>query len=341
MILELTSYNQTEWQPLIQAIKESGTTCHPVPGKNILVVNNEIESGILEPFEKIISKKITIDTPYQLASIKARKETIIDVNGVNIGHGYFNMIAGPCSVESEEQIFGIARFLKEKNIKFIRGGAYKPRTSPYSFRGLGAEGLSMINQASKENDLRVVTEILDLQMLDEVYNHADILQVGSRNMQNFHLLHELGKIDKPILLKRGMHAKTKEWLLAAEYILAQGNEKVILCERGIRSFDPDTRNVMDVGIIPLIRELSHLPIIADPSHGTGASQRVIPLSMASLVAGADGLIIEIHPEPAKALSDSKQALDYQTFEMLLDKINPLISLSGLISDTSVLKLQSL
>ena len=343
MILELNTYDQTLWQPLIKAIEKSGTICHPVPHKNLLVVNNDANTSRFEPYKNLITSIIKIETPYQLGSKVLKKETTFDVNGVMVGGDNFNIIAGPCSVETDEQIFSTSAFLQSKGIKFIRGGAYKPRTSPYSFRGLGLDGLKLIHQAAKQHNLRVVTEILDLQFLDEVYQYADVLQVGSRNMQNFHLLNELGKIDKPILLKRGMHAKTKEWLLAAEYILCGGNDKVILCERGIRSFDPDTRNVMDVGIIPLIKELSHLPIIADPSHGTGAASRVLPISMASAAAGADGLIIEIHPDPSKALSDSKQAINFSQFELLLEKIYPLLSLVNKKPDSepALLKLQSL
>ncbi len=253
------------------------------------------------------------------------------------------MIAGPCAIENEDQIFSTAAFLAGKGLKFIRGGAYKPRTSPYSFKGLGKSGLELISKAAVKYNLRVVTEIMDLNLLDEVYEYADILQVGSRNMQNFHMLRELGKIDKPVMLKRGMNAKVNEWLLAAEYILSGGNEKVILCERGIRGFDPETRNVMDVGIIPLVKELSHLPIIADPSHGTGASQRVLPMSLASAAAGADGLMIEVHPNPSAALSDSQQAINFEMFDSLVDQTVLILHTLGKHADceTDILKPQSL
>ncbi len=343
MILELNTSDQNKWSSLMEAIRKSKNTCHAVPGKNILVVSNETDKNIFTPFESIIAGIFLVDTPYQLASKQFTDHTSFAIKEVQIGSPHFNIIAGPCSVENEEQIFTTAAFLQNSGIRMMRGGAYKPRTSPYSFRGLGKQGLELIRKAAYKHNQLVVTEILDLQFLDEVYQYADILQVGSRNMQNFHLLNELGKINKPILLKRGMQAKTKEWLLAAEYILCGGNEKVILCERGIRSFDPDTRNVMDIGIIPLIKELSHLPIIADPSHGTGAASRVLPVSLAAAAAGADGLIIEIHPNPEKALSDSKQALSFDAFTNLLDSLHPMLKLlhKSPESESSFLKLQTL
>jgi 3-deoxy-7-phosphoheptulonate synthase len=290
-----------------------------------------------------VTEVISIDTPYQLASNQWKKQTQFEVNGVAVGADLFNVIAGPCSVESEEQIFKTAAFLHKLGVKFIRGGAYKPRTSPYSFMGMGKKGLQLMHEAAKQYDLRVVTEILDLSLLDEVYQYADVLQVGSRNMQNFYMLNELGKIKKPVLLKRGMNAKVTEWLLAAEYILSGGNQQVILCERGIRSFDPETRNVMDVGVIPLLKELSHLPVIADPSHGTGAASRVSAMALASAAAGANGMIIEVHPEPKKALSDSQQAINFEQFETLLAQLKTLLDAFNRESDhtSPVLKLQSL
>lgn len=205
----------------------------------------------------------------------------------------------------------------------MRGGAYKPRTSPYAFRGLGLDGLKILRKAADLYKLNVVTELMDLSLLDQIMEYSDIIQIGSRNMSNFYLLAELGKIEKPIMLKRGMSARLSEWLLAADYILSGGNEKVILCERGIRSFDPEVRNTMDVAAIPMIQELSHLPIIADPSHGTGMAKFVHPLSLASLVAGANGLMIEIHPDPKKSLSDAQQAMTFVDFEILVQEIRKL------------------
>lgn len=280
----------------------------------------------------VIQKIYPIDTPYQLASKAYQEKTIVTVNDVSVGDGLFNIMAGPCSVENEEQIFKTAEFLSKQGVKFLRGGAYKPRTSPYSFRGLETEGLKLLRKAADTYNMRVVTEILDLSLLDEVMGYADVLQVGSRNMHNFYLLHELGKINKPVLLKRGFQGKVVEWLLAAEYILSGGNGNIILCERGIRSFDPSSRNILDLGVVPLIRELSHLPIIIDPSHGTGTASRVIPSSLAAAAIGADGILVEVHPEPAKALSDSEQAISFSQFSQLIEQIKPVVKVTGKQSD---------
>lgn len=287
-----------------------------------------------------IDQVIEINTPYQLASKAYKQQTSFNVNATSIGAGLFNVMAGPCSVENEDQIFATAEFLSKLGVKFIRGGAYKPRTSPYSFRGLEKDGLKLLRKAADKFNLNVVTEILDLTLLDEVMEYSDVLQVGSRNMHNFHLLKHLGKIDKPVLLKRGFQAKAVEWLLAAEYILSGGNDKVVLCERGIRSFDPSCRNVLDLGIVPLIKELSHLPIIVDPSHGTGAASRVTPASLAAAAIGADGLLIEVHPNPAKALSDSEQAISFEQFTELLNKLSILLNALGKPMDTETIVLNS-
>lgn len=281
-----------------------------------------LDTNVLTRFDFIERAQI-INSNFQLSSLAYKKETAFAINGIKVGTHFANIIAGPCSVESEKQIFETAEFLSKNNIKFIRGGAYKPRTSPYSFRGLGKDGLKMLNEAAKQYNLIVVTELMDLSLLDEVLNYTDIVQIGSRNMANFYLLGELGKIDKPILLKRGMQAKVNEWLLAADYLMSGGNENIILCERGIRSFDPASRNVMDVAVIPLIQSMSHLPVFADPSHGTGDSHLVTPLAKACMVAGANGLMIEIHPNPSKALSDAKQALSFKAFEKLLSDLETL------------------
>jgi 3-deoxy-7-phosphoheptulonate synthase len=301
-------------------LKQAGYESQLVQAKDMCIIPALTDASILGNFSCINETKL-IDTNYQLSSLAYKKETNFLVNENIVGTNFVNFIAGPCSVETEEQIFETAALLAKHNIPFIRGGAYKPRTSPYSFRGLGKDGLKLLQQAAKQYNLSVVTELMDLSLLDEVQQYTDIIQIGSRNMANFYLLSELGKIDTPIMLKRGMQAKVQEWLLAADYIMCGGNENVILCERGIRSFDPLSRNVMDVGVIPLIQSLSHLPILADPSHGTGEAKFVTPLAKASLVAGANGLMVEIHPNPKKALSDSRQALSFEEFEILLDEIN--------------------
>lgn len=293
-----------------------------VEKQNIIVApkisNKTVLSGI-DGIERVIE----LETPFQLSSVEYKKESHFLVNGTSVGNQFVNLIAGPCSVESEEQIYTTAEFLSKNGIKFIRGGAYKPRTSPYAFRGLGLDGLKILRNAANEYKLNVITELMDLSLLNQITEYSDIIQIGSRNMSNFYMLAELGKTDKPIMLKRGMSARLSEWLLAADYILSGGNEKVILCERGIRSFDPEVRNTMDVAAIPMIQALSHLPIFADPSHGTGMAKFVHPLSLASLVAGANGLMIEIHPDPSKSLSDAQQAMSFQDFEILVQEIRKL------------------
>lgn len=244
------------------------------------------------------------------------KRTSFSIKGEMVGDGNFQLIAGPCAVESEEQIFSIAAKLNELGIKFIRGGAYKPRTSPYSFQGLETEGLKLLRKAADKYDLRVVTEVIDRSVLDDVIMYADVIQIGARNMQNFFLLKELGRIDTPVFLKRGMSAKISEWLAAAEYIISHGNPKIILCERGIRTFDDSLRNTLDVAAIPLIKELSHLPIYTDPSHGTGSAKFVKPMALAAMAAGTDGIMVETHPNPEEALSDGPQSLNYKSLTEL-------------------------
>jgi 3-deoxy-7-phosphoheptulonate synthase len=270
-----------------------------------------------------------VHEPYKLASRTWKKDpTTFDVKGVEVGGNNINIIAGPCAVESEEQIFTIAKLLHDNGVKFIRGGAFKPRTSPYTFQGMAVEGLQLLRKAADTYNLRVVTEIIDLSVLDEVYEYADVLQVGMRNMMNFYMLTELGKIDKPVMLKRGMSSKITEWLMSAEYVLSGGNEKVILCERGIRTFDNSVRNTLDVAAFPIIKELSHLPVFSDPSHGTGLRHRVTPMALASIAAGADGLMIEVHHNPEHALSDGPQSLFPEQFETLLKKLKPIAHVVG-------------
>jgi 3-deoxy-7-phosphoheptulonate synthase len=319
-----TNTNNTQIAELQLHLSQLGFESQLVQKLGICIAPALLDTNFLTRFDFIERAQI-ISSNFQLSSLAYKKETSFAVNGIQMGTHFANIIAGPCSVESEKQIFETAAFLSKNNIKFIRGGAYKPRTSPYSFRGLGKDGLKLLSEAAKQYNLSVVTELMDLSLLDEVLNYADIVQIGSRNMANFFLLGELGKIEKPVLLKRGMQAKVNEWLLAADYIISGGNEKVILCERGIRSFDPASRNVMDVAVIPLIQSMSHLPIIADPSHGTGDANLVPALAKASMVAGANGLMIEIHPNPSKALSDAKQALSFKAFESLLADLDKLKS----------------
>ncbi len=266
--------------------------------------------------------------PYQLVSREWKSEdTIIEVNGIQIGKDLL-MIAGPCAIESEEQIQIISEYLSKLGVRFLRGGAYKPRTSPYSFQGLKTEGLVLMRHAADKYGMSVVTEIMSQDKLDELCEYADILQVGTRNMQNYPLLRALGKIDKPVLLKRGMSSTIEEWLLAAEYILSGGNQKVILCERGIRTFEQATRNTLDLSAIALVKQLSHLPVIADPSQATGVRDLIEPMSKAAIAAGADGLIIEVHNQPEEALSDGAQSLYLDQFGKMLEPLRKIAAINN-------------
>lgn len=265
--------------------------------------------------------------PYQLVSREWKStDTTFTVNGVEIGKELM-LIAGPCAVENEEQIFTISEFLAKHHIKFMRGGAYKPRTSPYSFQGLKTEGLVMMRKAADTHGLAVVSEIMSIDRVSEFNEYVDIFQVGTRNMQNYPLLRALSKNNKPVLLKRGMSSTIEEWLLAAEYIVSGGNEKVILCERGIRTFETATRNTLDLSAIPLVKQLSHLPIIVDPSQGTGVRELVAPMSAAAIAAGADGLIIEVHNQPNEALSDGDQSIYLDQLEQLIQRLTKIAAIS--------------
>jgi 3-deoxy-7-phosphoheptulonate synthase len=262
-----------------------------------------------------------IVSPYKLASRHFRPGgTIVKIRDVEIGNGKVVVMAGPCSVESKEQIEEAAEIVAREGAKVIRGGAFKPRSSPYSFQGIGEQGLQLMRDAADRNGLLVVSEVMDTVQIPLLQTYADILQVGARNMQNFNLLRELGRLRKPILLKRGISATIEELLLSAEYILAGGNYDVILCERGIRTFENATRNTMDISAIPVVQSLSHLPIIADPSHGTGRRDKVLPMARAAVAAGADGLLVEVHPDPDHALSDGAQSLRPSQFHELMEQL---------------------
>jgi 3-deoxy-7-phosphoheptulonate synthase len=266
--------------------------------------------------------------PYQLVSREWKTDdTVFEINGVQIGRERV-MIAGPCAVENQEQIYTITEFLSKLGIRFLRGGAYKPRTSPYSFQGLKTEGLILLREAADKYDMAVVSEIMSEDKIPELLEYADILQVGTRNMQNYPLLRALGKAGKPILLKRGMSSTIEEWLLAAEYIVSSGNERVILCERGIRTFENATRNTLDIAAIPLVKSLSHLPVILDPSQGTGIRDLVPAVSKAAIAAGADGLIIEVHNQPKEALSDGDQSLYLDQFADMLPVLEEIAKLDN-------------
>ena len=276
---------------------------------------------------EIVEDVRRIQEPFKSANRKFHPmDTVIDVNGVPVGDGSLCVIAGPCSIESETQIMTVARSVKKSGASMLRGGAFKPRTSPYSFQGMRDEGIKLLLQAGKETGLPVVTEIMDISQLD-LFAEVDVIQVGARNMQNFELLKQLGRCDKPILLKRGLSATFQELLMSAEYILANGNEKVMLCERGIRTFEDYTRNTLDISMIPAMKELSHLPVIIDPSHAAGMARFVAPLSRAAVAAGTDGLIIEVHNDPARARCDGPQSLTMEAFDGLMKDLTRFHELS--------------
>lgn len=286
----------------------------------ILYIPNDFNQ---ENFKEIqdIAEVIKLTSPYKFVSREFKKaDTIIDVKGHLIGGDNFMLMAGPCSVENREMLSNIAKEVKKGGAVALRGGAYKPRTSPYDFQGLGEIGLRYLREVADENDMLVVTELMDSDDLELVSSYADIIQIGARNMQNFSLLKKLGKLDKPVLLKRGLSATINEFLLSAEYILAHGNQNVILCERGIRTFETMTRNTLDLNAIALVRELSHLPIIVDASHGTGKRSLVGPLTLAGIMAGANGAMIEVHENPDCALSDGPQSLNFKLFDKVANNI---------------------
>jgi len=267
-----------------------------------------------------VAEVVRITEPYKLASRAFKRDgTVVNVGGVKIGGSEVVIMAGPCSVESEEQIFTIAERVASMGAKILRGGAFKPRTSPYSFQGMGEEGLKYLRAAADKFKLKVITEVMDKSQIDLVERYADVLQVGARNMQNFTFLKELGKASKPVMLKRGLSATIEEWLMSAEYILSGGNQNVFLCERGIRTFETATRNTLDIGAIPVVKKKSHLPIVADPSHGIGIRDKVIPMARACVAAGADGIIVEVHHDPDHAKSDGAQSLYPDQFQELMNE----------------------
>ena len=327
-MLVVMSHNaaQAEVDEVVRTIQSLGYEACPMPGRQRTAVglignDGKVDSGRLEALPGV-QRVIHVTQPYKQVSREWREEpTLITLpNGTCIGGPEVVMMAGPCSVESEEQILGIARTLREQGVTVLRGGAFKPRSSPYSFQGLGVRGLELLAAARDETGMAIVTEAIDPEGVEAVAEYADIVQIGARNMQNYSLLRHAGRAGKPVLLKRGLSATLKELLLSAEYIVAEGNPDVILCERGIRGFDTHTRNLLDLTAIPVVKSLSHLPIIADPSHGTGLRAKVIPMARAAVAAGADGLMIEVHPDPDHALSDGAQSLYPSQFGDLMEQI---------------------
>jgi 3-deoxy-7-phosphoheptulonate synthase len=328
-------FQSEDLQAVLARARQSGLSGHVSDGVERTVVGLVGVSGQLtelkEELELMpgVEEVVRITKPYKLSAREFHPEsTVVEVGEARIGGDDVVVIAGPCAVETEAQAMDTARAVKAAGASLLRGGAFKPSTSPYSFRGLGEEGLKLLAACREETGLPFVTEILTVRDIDLLVEYADVLQVGARNMQNFALLDEVGKVSKPVLLKRGMSATIEEWLLAAEYILEKGNRQVILCERGIRTYESYTRNTMDVSAIPAIHGLSHLPIIADPSHGTGKRSLVTPVALASVAAGADGLMIEVHPKPDSALKDGAQSLAFGDFETLMKVLDPVAAAVG-------------
>ncbi|MBQ3442973.1 MAG: 3-deoxy-7-phosphoheptulonate synthase [Selenomonadaceae bacterium] len=318
---------------VVKKIEASGLRTHLSKGEEVTIVGVIGDKKTIANLELQmmagVEKTVRITEKYKLVSRDFHPEdTIIDAGGVKIGGDEIIVMAGPCAVESLEQLREAAQAVKACGAKFLRGGAFKPRTSPYDFQGLGEEGLNLLRTVADEFDLRVVTEIVDKDDINLFCKYADILQVGARNMQNFQMLKALGKCPKPVMLKRGLSATISEWLNAAEYIMSGGNEQVIFCERGIRTYETFTRNTLDLSAVAAVKELSHLPIIVDPSHGTGRWKMVAPMARAAIAAGADGLIIEVHPNPEKALSDGDQSLTPEAFKDLMSSLGGIAKVMG-------------
>ena len=319
---------QADIEGVISAIEEKGLEAKVMEGahQKIVGVIGDKTKLAATPLDAMhgVETTVAISKSYKLASREFHPaSTVVDIRGIKIGDGTPVVMAGPCAVESREQLLETAQLVKEGGAQFIRGGAYKPRTSPYAFQGLEEEGLKYLAEAREKTGLAVVTEVTVVEAVDTVAAYADLLQVGARNMQNFGLLKAVGRAGKPVMLKRGLAATIDEWLNAAEYIMNEGNPNVILCERGIRTYETYTRNTFDISAIPAIKHLSHLPIIADPSHGTGKWRMIKPVSLASIAAGADGLIIEVHPNPARALSDGPQSLTPENYRDLMASVQKL------------------
>ncbi|TMB04022.1 MAG: 3-deoxy-7-phosphoheptulonate synthase [Deltaproteobacteria bacterium] len=313
-------------QAAIEArVRELGFTPHPIEGAGRTAIGITGNKGPIDPghfrLMEGVAECIPVTAPYKLVSREVKHDdTVVDVAGVPIGGRALVVMAGPCAVESEQQILGAARGVAKSGASLLRGGAFKPRTSPYDFQGLKVRGLELLSKARAETGLKVVTEVKDTETLPAVAEAADLLQIGARNMQNFSLLEAVGDLRKPVLLKRGMSSTIKELLMAAEYIVSRGNKQVILCERGIRTFETMTRNTLDLNAVPMLKAQSHLPVVVDPSHGIGIRSAVLPMARAAVAAGADGLIIEVHPDPDRALSDGMQSLDLPLFAQLMREV---------------------
>lgn len=335
MILVLRSHaSESEIQEVLKEVEILGYVPAPIHGKNQTVIAAIGDETTLPTLESLlvlpqVERVLRVQKRHRLASRESHPDgSIVDVDGVPVGGPGFVLMAGPCSVESEKQLLDTALAVRAQGAKILRGGAFKPRTSPYEFQGLGSEGLRLLAKAKKETGLKIVTEVLSEKHVDEVAEVADLLQIGARNAQNFQLLIACAKSGKPVLLKRGLSERIEEWLLAAEYLLANGNTKVLLCERGIRTFETYTRNTLDLAAVAIAKRESHLPVIVDPSQGCGRADLVLALCCGAVAVGADGLLVEVHPNPAEALSDGQQQVDFEGFGELVRKIEPFLVAAG-------------
>ena len=323
---------EEEIRALCRSLEEEGLSIHNSEGAHTHILGLIGDTSRVDVDALLASAAVEdvkrVSEPYKKANRKFHPEdTVVSVAGRKIGGGHFSVIAGPCSVESEAQITGVARDVQRSGAAFLRGGAFKPRTSPYSFQGLRAEGLALLREARRATGMPIVTEIMNTEHIP-LFEDVDIIQVGARNMQNFELLKELGRLKTPILLKRGLSSTIEEWLMSAEYIMSEGNENVILCERGIRTFEPSMRNTLDISAVPMLKAKTHLPVVVDPSHAAGIAWMVEPLAMAAVAAGADGLMIEVHNDPAHAKSDGAQSLTPAAFDALMEKVRPAAAFFG-------------
>jgi 3-deoxy-7-phosphoheptulonate synthase len=330
MIVMKDEATEKEIQHVVEKLESVGAKAHISKGKYKTVIGaiGDREKFVTLPWEAFpgVEKAVPILKPFKLVSREFRSEdSIIKVDNVTVGSDHFTVMAGPCSVETEGQVVSTAKLVKKEGASILRGGAFKPRTSPYSFQGLGVEGLKILAKAREETGLPIVTEVMDARDVEVVGEFADILQIGARNMQNFLLLKEVGLQKKPVLLKRGFSNTIEELLMAAEYIVSSGNPNVILCERGIRTFETFTRNTLDLSAVPSVQSLSHLPIVVDPSHATGKSELIEPLCLAALAAGANGILVEVHPKPEEAWCDGPQSLDFNGFAHMMRQIKSLVS----------------
>ncbi|MCU0704814.1 MAG: 3-deoxy-7-phosphoheptulonate synthase [Fimbriiglobus sp.] len=323
----------TEINRVVEAIKAQGLTPHPLPGATRTAVGMTgntlaVDKGLFEVLPGV-EEAIRVTKPFKLASREMKTDdTVVRTKFGDIGPGTFTIVAGPCSVENLDVTLRTAEYLMSRGVRWLRAGAFKPRTSPYSFQGMGVDGLKILAQVREKTGIGIVTELMDTEHAAAVEEYSDVIQIGTRNMQNFSLLKRVGQCRKPVLLKRGMSATLEEWLMSAEYILAGGNYDVILCERGVRTFSDHSRNTLDLSVIPPAKVLTHLPIVVDPSHGTGKRAYVPAMALAGMAAGADGVMIEIHPDPDKALSDSAQTISFTTMDGILDKLKAMAPVFG-------------